>query len=94
MRTLGIADESSSSISSLPYRFSLPAAPVLCGGLSERDEMAERGGDPYSGRLDHGFSDGEVWLPAPSPSQGDTFQAQGVKAVMSICRAKPVWSCN
>lgn len=89
-----VADKTSLSISSLPCRFSFPAAPALRGGLSEQDEVAEQEGDACSGHLHHGLSNGEMWLPAPSPSQGDTLQARGVKAIMSICRAKPVWSCS
>lgn len=94
VRVSRIADKSSSSISSPPCRFSFPAAPALRGGLSEQDEVAEREGDACSGHLHHGFSSGEMWLPAPSPSQGDTLQAQGVKAIMSICRAEPVCCCS
>ena len=89
-----IADKTSSSICSLLCHFSFPAAPALRSGLSEQDETAEGEGDACSGHLHHGFSNGKMWLPAPSPSQGDTSQAQGVKARMSICQAKPVWSCS
>lgn len=90
----GIADKTSWSISSLPCHFSFPAAPASHGVLSEQDEMAEREGDACSGHLHHGISDGEMWLPAPSPSQGDASQAQGVKAITSICQAKPLCSCS
>lgn len=94
VRTSSIADESGLSKSRLPCRF--PSLPLLQRAAVGLKRVRWQGGKdvPAQATFHRGFSDGEMWLPAPSPSRGDALQAQSVKAIMSTCWAKPLWSCR
>lgn len=80
----------------LAYRVASPSLPLLQRAAVGLKRVRWQGGKdvPAQATFHQGFSDGEMWLPAPSPSQGDALQAQSVKAVMSTCWAKPLWSCR
>lgn len=85
-----VADKASSSISLQLCGFSLHLTPAVPGALSEPGEVVQRGGGACSVHLRRGFSSGAMWLPAPSASQSDALEAQGVKAIVIICQAEPV----
>lgn len=63
------------TLSSLPCGFSLHLTPAVPGALSEQGEVTRRGVDACPGHLHCGFSNGEMWLPALSPSQSDALEA-------------------
>lgn len=68
-----------------------PAWRVLCPPLHQvcLNEMGWQSEEKLLGAASPKGYSSKVWSPAPSPSQGGTWQARDVRATTSICQAKP-----